>query len=112
MAVGHDLVLITDEIYEQIRYVDRPHPSLPSLPDCQERTVTINGFSKGYPMTGWRLGYAAGPAAIIDEMIKVQEHTSGAPPRSLSWLASQHSPGRTTACNKWPRPMTDGARPC
>ncbi len=77
VAVEHDLVLITDEIYEQIRYVDRPHLSLASRPGCEERTVTINGFSKGYAMTGWRLGYAAGPAAVIGEMIKVQEHTVG-----------------------------------
>jgi aspartate aminotransferase len=47
------------------------------VPGCAERTVTVNGFSKGYAMTGWRLGYAAGPAPVMTEMLKVQQHSVG-----------------------------------
>jgi aspartate/methionine/tyrosine aminotransferase len=77
VAERHDLLILTDEIYEAIRYGGRPHLSLAALPGYADRTVTVNGFSKGYAMTGWRLGYAAGPAAIMNEMVKVQEHTVG-----------------------------------
>jgi aspartate aminotransferase len=69
-----DLLLISDEIYDRIVYDRRP-TSPASLPGMEDRTVTVNGFSKAYAMTGWRLGYAAAPAAFIREMLKVQEHT-------------------------------------
>jgi aminotransferase len=64
----HDLYAITDEIYEYMTYDDREHVSLGSLPGAYERTVTLSGFSKTYNMTGWRLGYAVGPEAIIGRM--------------------------------------------
>jgi hypothetical protein len=74
-AADYDLVVVADEIYEKIRYDGRPHVSLGSRADCAGRTLTVNGFSKGYAMTGWRLGYLAGPAELVTEALKVQEHT-------------------------------------
>ncbi|MFD3536472.1 pyridoxal phosphate-dependent aminotransferase [Streptomyces sp. NPDC058664] len=77
VADRHDLVVLTDEIYEYIRYDGRTHRSLAARPGCRDRTLTVNGFSKSHAMTGWRLGYVAGPAAVLREVVKVQEHTVG-----------------------------------
>lgn len=77
VADRYDLSVLADEIYEYIRYGDRPHLSLAAWPGCEGRTLTVNGFSKSYAMTGWRLGYVAGPAAVMREVVKVQEHTVG-----------------------------------
>jgi len=74
IAEDNDLIVMSDEIYEKLIY-DREHLSIAAMGDMHERTVTINGFSKAYAMTGWRVGYAAGPDAIIKQMIKVQQHT-------------------------------------
>ncbi len=74
LCVDHDIIAISDEIYEKIIY-EGEHVSIASLPGMAERTITVNGFSKAYSMTGWRLGYAAGPVEIIQAMSKVQEHT-------------------------------------
>lgn len=69
----HDLLVISDEIYDRLIYgVD--HTCFASLPGMQERTVLINGFSKAYAMTGWRVGYAAAPAEIIEAMMKVHQY--------------------------------------
>jgi aspartate aminotransferase len=76
-AKQHDLIILSDEIYEKIVYDDSTHVSLASIPGAAERTLTINGFSKAYAMTGWRLGYVAGPADIIGEILKVQQHSVG-----------------------------------
>ncbi|WP_434589208.1 pyridoxal phosphate-dependent aminotransferase [Streptomyces sp. A5-4] len=76
-AVAHDLFIVADEIYEQIRYDNAEHLSLAAFPGCAERTLTVNGFSKGYAMTGWRLGYVAGPTDVVGQLLKVQEHTVG-----------------------------------
>jgi aspartate aminotransferase len=74
VCIRHDLLLISDEIYDRICYATPPQ-SPGGLPAMRERTVTVNGFSKAYAMTGWRLGYAAAPAAFMSEMLKVQEHS-------------------------------------
>lgn len=71
----HDLLLISDEIYERITFDGVRAVSPATVPGMWERTITVNGFSKAYAMTGWRLGYAAGPASFIRQMLKVQEHT-------------------------------------
>lgn len=76
-AQDHDLILVADEIYEKIIYDDGAHLSLGAYPGAENRTITINGFSKAYAMTGWRLGYLAGPADIIAEAVKAQQHTVG-----------------------------------
>jgi aspartate aminotransferase len=76
-ARERDLFIISDEIYERIRYDDRAHLSLGNMDGCFDRTITINGFSKTFAMTGWRLGYLAGPSHVINEAVKAQQHTVG-----------------------------------
>ncbi len=68
-----DLYVISDEIYSELTYGDKRHVSIASLPGMQERTIVINGFSKAYAMTGWRLGYAVGPERIMKQMIKIHQ---------------------------------------
>lgn len=70
----HDLIVITDEIYSELIYSGFEHVSFASLPDMWERTVTINGFSKAYAMTGWRLGYIAAPEYFVKHMTKVHQY--------------------------------------
>lgn len=77
LSAKHDLKIICDEIYEKINYGGSQHFSIGSLREAEERTLTINGFSKGYAMTGWRLGYVAGPQALIGELLKLQQHSVG-----------------------------------
>lgn len=72
VIIEHDLYVISDEIYSELTYKDK-HVSIISLPGMAERTIYINGFSKAYAMTGWRLGYACGPENIISQMIKIHQ---------------------------------------
>ena len=72
VIIEKDLFVITDEIYGELTYNGK-HTSIISLPGMQERTILINGFSKAYAMTGWRLGYACGPKEIIGQMIKIHQ---------------------------------------
>lgn len=72
VILKHDLLVISDEIYSELSYKER-HVSIASLPGMRERTVVINGFSKSYAMTGWRLGFACAPAEIIKYMLKVHQ---------------------------------------
>ncbi|WP_248405123.1 pyridoxal phosphate-dependent aminotransferase [Butyrivibrio fibrisolvens] len=72
VILEHDLYVISDEIYSELTYKEK-HVSIISLPGMAERTIYINGFSKAYAMTGWRLGYACGPANIIRQMIKIHQ---------------------------------------
>ncbi len=74
LAADHDLYVISDEIYEKIIY-EGEHVSIASMPDMFERTITVNGFSKTYAMTGWRLGWAVAPEEIIKGMNKLQSHS-------------------------------------
>ena len=74
-ATDHDLIVFTDEMYEKIIYDGRTHYSLATWPGLWERTITFNGFSKAYAMTGWRLGYMAGPKVFMTEIAKVQSHS-------------------------------------
>lgn len=74
LAVDHNLSVISDEIYEKIVY-DCEHVSIGSLPGMEERTVTINGFSKAYAMTGWRLGYLAGPKDVMKWVNRLLSHS-------------------------------------
>jgi len=74
LCEDHDLYAMSDEIYEKLIY-GKEHISLASLGNMAERTITINGFSKAYAMTGWRLGYAVAPKPIIRAMSKVQQHS-------------------------------------
>jgi aspartate aminotransferase len=74
LAVEHDVAVISDEIYREMTYGEPP-VSLGALPDMQERTITINGFSKAYAMTGWRLGYLAAPEELVDQAGKLHTHS-------------------------------------
>ncbi|NBG88819.1 pyridoxal phosphate-dependent aminotransferase [Isachenkonia alkalipeptolytica] len=80
LAVKHDFYIFADEVYEKLVYTGEKHISIASLsPAIKERTITINGLSKAYAMTGWRLGYAAGPEKIIKAMNSLQGHMTSAP---------------------------------
>ena len=72
VVIEKDLFVISDEIYAELTY-GQEHVSIASFPGLKERTIVINGFSKAYAMTGWRLGYAVGPANIIEQMIKIHQ---------------------------------------
>ena len=74
-AEAHDLLVISDEIYGDLTYGDEPHVSFASLPGMQERTLLLDGFSKAYAMTGWRIGYALGAPEIIAAMTKIHQYT-------------------------------------
>lgn len=74
LAVEHDITVIADEIYQEIQYAG-DQVSLAALDEMGDRTVTVNGFSKAYAMTGWRLGYFAAPEGLIDQAGKIQSHS-------------------------------------
>ncbi|MDI3539922.1 MAG: aspartate aminotransferase [Methanolobus sp.] len=74
IAIDHDLLVLSDEIYEKIIY-DKEHLSIGSMEGMQDRTVTVNGFSKAYAMTGWRLGYVCARPDIFEGMLKIQSHS-------------------------------------
>jgi aspartate aminotransferase len=75
VALENDLLVLSDEIYEKIVYDGHEHISIGSLPDMLDRTIVINGFSKSYAMTGWRLGYVAAKEPLASEILKVQQHS-------------------------------------
>jgi aminotransferase len=75
VAIKHDLLVISDEIYSGIIYSGK-HTSIVSLPGMKERSIYLNGFSKSHAMTGWRLGYIAGPEELISAMLKIHQYTA------------------------------------
>lgn len=84
VIIEKDLFVITDEIYSELSY-NGEHASIASLPGMKERTVYINGFSKGFAMTGWRLGYAAAPPIIMEQMIKIHQFAIMAAPTTSQY---------------------------
>lgn len=74
LAIEHDLLVAVDEVYSRLVY-DTEHVSIAALPGMRERTVLLDGFSKAYAMTGWRVGYVAAPAHILEAMLKVHQYT-------------------------------------
>ena len=82
----HDLFVLSDEIYSELTYLDE-HVSIASLPGMWERTITINGFSKSYAMTGWRLDYACGPKEIIKQMLKIHQFAIMCAPTTSQYAA-------------------------
>jgi aminotransferase len=86
IVVEKDLYVISDEIYSELTY-GRKHVSIAELPGMKERTILINGFSKAYAMTGWRLGYAAGPKTIIEQMIKIHQFAIMCAPTTSQYAA-------------------------
>lgn len=87
VIIEKDLFVISDEIYSELTYLDEPHVSIAELPGMRERTIVINGFSKAYAMTGWRLGYACGPADIIEQMIKIHQYAIMCAPTTSQYAA-------------------------
>ncbi len=83
----HDLFVLSDEIYAELTYGEERHTSIASLPDMKERTVVINGFSKAFAMTGWRLGYAAAPVKILKQMIKIHQYVIMCAPTTSQYAA-------------------------
>lgn len=83
----HDLYVLSDEIYGELTYTGNPHVSIISVPDMQERTILVNGFSKAYAMTGWRLGYVAGPEPIVQQMTKIHQYCIMCAPTTSQYAA-------------------------
>lgn len=87
-VLAHDLYVISDEIYAELTYVEgEGHVSIASLPGMKERTIVINGFSKSHAMTGWRLGYACGPAQILEQMLKIHQYAIMCAPTNSQYAA-------------------------
>ncbi len=86
VIIEKDLFVISDEIYSELTY-SGSHVSIASLPGMKERTVLINGFSKAYAMTGWRLGYAAAPAVILNQMLKIHQFAIMCAPTTSQYAA-------------------------
>lgn len=88
VVIEHDLFVLSDEIYSELNYADdKPSTSIASLPGMRERTIVINGFSKAFAMTGWRMGWAAGPAVVIKQMMKVHQFAIMCPPTMSQYAA-------------------------
>ena len=86
VIIEHDLYVISDEIYAELTYKDK-HVSIATLEGLKERTILINGFSKAYAMTGWRLGYAVGPVEIIEQMTKIHQFAIMCAPTTSQYAA-------------------------
>lgn len=87
VIIRHDLYVLSDEIYSELTYGDTSHVSIASLPGMRERTIVINGFSKAYAMTGWRLGYACGPRLILEQMFKIHQFAIMCAPTTSQYAA-------------------------
>ncbi|MBR3691834.1 MAG: aminotransferase class I/II-fold pyridoxal phosphate-dependent enzyme [Clostridia bacterium] len=83
----HDLMVISDEIYAELTYTEEGHVSVATLPDMYERTVVVNGFSKTYAMTGWRMGYATGHPEIVAAMTKIHQFAIMSAPTQSQYAA-------------------------
>ncbi|MBQ2472945.1 pyridoxal phosphate-dependent aminotransferase [Lachnospira pectinoschiza] len=87
LIIKHDLFVISDEIYSELTYGKERHVSIAEFPGMKERTIVINGFSKAFAMTGWRLGYACGPTPIIKQMIKLHQFAIMCAPTNSQFAA-------------------------
>ena len=87
VIIKHDLIVISDEIYSALTYTEEGHISIASITGMQERCIVINGFSKTYSMTGWRLGYALGPKKIIEQMTKLHQFAIMSAPTTSQFAA-------------------------
>ena len=86
IVIEKDLFVISDEIYSELTYKDQ-HATIAAIPGMKERTVLINGFSKSYAMTGWRLGYAAAPKVILEQMLKIHQYAIMCAPTTSQYAA-------------------------
>ncbi len=87
ICVEKDLFVLSDEIYAELTFGERKHVSIASFPGMRERTIVINGFSKAYAMTGWRLGYACGPREILQQMTKIHQFAIMCAPTTSQYAA-------------------------
>ena len=87
VIIKHDLFVLTDEIYSELSYGEEEHVSIASFAGMKERTIYINGFSKAFAMTGWRLGYACGPENIISQMLKIHQYAIMCAPTTSQYAA-------------------------
>ena len=87
VCIEKDIYVLSDEIYAELTYTGKDHVSIASIPGMKERTILINGFSKAYAMTGWRLGYACGPEEIIKQMIKIHQYCIMCAPTNSQYAA-------------------------
>lgn len=87
IIIKNDLYVLSDEIYGELTYTGKPHVSIASLPGMKERTIVVNGFSKAYAMTGWRLGFACGPQDIISQMVKIHQYAIMCAPTTSQYAA-------------------------
>lgn len=87
IIIEHDIMVISDEIYAELTYTENKHISIASIPGMYERTVVINGFSKAYAMTGWRLGYSLGPEEVISQMTKLHQFCIMSAPTTAQYAA-------------------------
>ncbi len=87
LIIRHDLLVISDEIYAELTYTGQPHVSIASFPGMRDRTLVINGFSKAFSMTGWRLGYAMGPEELIRQMTKIHQFAIMCAPTTSQYAA-------------------------
>ena len=87
MIIENDLLVLSDEIYGELTYGKAGHCSLASIPGMRERTIVVNGFSKAFAMTGWRLGYAMGPAEILAAMTKLHQYVIMSAPTPAQYAA-------------------------
>lgn len=87
IIIEKDIFVLSDEIYSELTYGEERHVSIAEFPGMKERTIVINGFSKAFAMTGWRLGYAAGPANILEQMIKLHQFAIMCAPTNSQYAA-------------------------
>ncbi len=100
IAIENNLIVISDEIYEYLIYDNEKHHSIGSFNGMQDNTITINGFSKGYSFTGWRIGYACGNSQIIEAMMKIHQYTMLCAP-----TISQYAALKVDSCSRYVRDM-------
>ncbi len=87
ICIEKDIFVISDEIYAELSYLEKRHVSIAEIPGMKERTVLINGFSKSYAMTGWRLGYACAPENILSQMLKIHQFAIMCAPTTSQYAA-------------------------
>ena len=87
VIIEKDLIVVSDEIYSELTYYGEQHVSIASLPGMRERTILLNGFSKAFAMTGWRLGYACGPQEVIAQMTKLHQFAIMSSPTTSQYAA-------------------------
>ena len=88
VCIDHDIFVVSDEIYSELTYTGEDHVSIVEIPGMQERTILINGFSKAFAMTGWRLGYCCGPSDIIALMTKIHQFAIMCAPTNSQYAAT------------------------